>query len=40
MVRGVEKFRAHFRDYEGSFILIGGAACDEWFSDAGGNRSR
>ncbi len=35
MVRGLTLFRERFRDDEGSFILIGGAACDEWFSDAG-----
>ena len=32
MIRGIKLFRERFRDYEGSFVLIGGAACDEWFS--------
>lgn len=35
MVRGLDLFRARFRDFEGAFILIGGAACDEWFSSQG-----
>lgn len=32
MIRGIKLFRERFRDYEGAFVLIGGAACDEWFS--------
>lgn len=32
MVTGLQKFREHFRGYEREFVLIGGAACDEWFS--------
>ena len=32
MVRGLDLFRQRFREYEGSFVLIGGAACDEWFT--------
>lgn len=35
MVRGLDLFRERFRDFEGAFILIGGAACDEWFSSQG-----
>jgi len=35
MVRGIDIFRERFRDFEGSFILIGGAACDQWFTDQG-----
>lgn len=31
MVKGLDIFRDRFRDFEGSFILIGGAACDLWF---------
>jgi len=27
MVRGLDRFRAHFQGYEESYILIGGAAC-------------
>lgn len=35
MVRGLDLFRRRFREFEGSFILFGGAACDEWFASAG-----
>ena len=35
MVRGLDLFRERFREFEGSFILIGGAACDEWFAASG-----
>lgn len=28
MVRGVERFRDHFKDHSDKYILIGGAACD------------
>jgi hypothetical protein len=35
MVRGLALFRERFRGFEGSFILIGGAACDEWLTAAG-----
>lgn len=31
MVKGLDIFRDRFSDFEGSFILIGGAACDLWF---------
>lgn len=30
MVKGVQKFRDHFRDFADSFVVIGGVACDEW----------
>lgn len=30
MVKGVQKFRDHFRQFTDSFVLIGGVACDEW----------
>ena len=33
MIRGLDRFRARFREFEASFMLIGGAACDQWFSD-------
>jgi len=33
MVKGLSIFREHFRKYEQEFVLIGGAACDEWFND-------
>ena len=29
MVRGLDLFRLRFREFEGSMVLIGGAACDE-----------
>lgn len=35
MVRGLEIFRERFRRFEGSVILIGGAACDQWFTRQG-----
>lgn len=35
MVRGLDLFRERFKEFEGSFVLIGGAACDEWFGAAG-----
>lgn len=35
MVRGLTLFRERFKAFEGSFVLIGGAACDEWFTTAG-----
>ncbi|MEY4245589.1 MAG: hypothetical protein RLZZ245_3174 [Verrucomicrobiota bacterium] len=31
MVKGLDIFRDRFSAFEGSFILIGGAACDLWF---------
>ena len=30
MVKGVQKFRDHFREFTDSFVGIGGVACDEW----------
>ncbi len=36
MVNGMEIFRRYFAGYEDAFVLIGGAACDEWFTRAGG----
>jgi hypothetical protein len=35
MVNGLELFRDRFRAFEGAFTLIGGAACDEWFTTLG-----
>ncbi len=35
MVKGLEIFRERFRTFEGAFTLIGGAACDEWFTSQG-----
>jgi len=35
MVVGLEKFRAFFADFTDRYVLIGGAACDLLFTDAG-----
>jgi hypothetical protein len=35
MVKGLDLFRERLREFEGSFTLIGGAACDEWFTAQG-----
>lgn len=35
MVKGLDIFREHFREFEGAFTLIGGAACEEWFGAQG-----
>ncbi len=35
MVKGLDIFRAYFKDYANNYILIGGAACDEQMSEAG-----
>ena len=35
MVTGMETFKRHFAGFEDSFVVIGGAACDEWFTRAG-----
>lgn len=35
MVKGLDIFRERFRAFEGAFTLIGGAACDEWFTSQG-----
>ena len=32
MVKGLDVFREKFRPFEGAFVLIGGAACDDWFA--------
>jgi hypothetical protein len=32
MVKGLDIFRERFRGVEGAFVLIGGAACHEWFA--------
>ncbi|MFH0908209.1 MAG: hypothetical protein V1929_05560 [bacterium] len=36
MVTGMATFRRHFAGYEDAFVVIGGAACDEWFTRVGG----
>lgn len=35
MVRGLDIFRERFRPFQGMMTLIGGAACDEWFTTVG-----
>ena len=35
MVRGLDKFRDHFRGYEGNYVLIGGAASSLAMEEAG-----
>ena len=35
MVRGLDKFREFFRNYNGSYVIIGGTACDIAINDAG-----
>ena len=35
MVRGLDRFREHFAGHEESYALIGGAACDILFGEAG-----
>jgi len=35
MVAGIEKFREHFAGHEDDYVLIGGAACDLVFANAG-----
>jgi len=37
MVRGLEKFREYFKNYNGSYVIIGGTACDIAINDAGLN---
>ena len=37
MVHGFDIFRERFRAFPGSLVLIGGAACDAWFSRIGMN---
>ena len=32
MVRGLDLLRERMKPHEGSIVLIGGAACDDWFS--------
>ena len=35
MVVGIDRFREHFAGHEDEYVLIGGAACDVIFADAG-----
>lgn len=36
MVAGMDTFRRHFAGFENAFVIIGGAACDLWFTRVGG----
>jgi len=36
MVRGIEKFRDYFKEYQDQYVIIGGTACDLLFEDFGG----
>ncbi|MFM7181151.1 MAG: hypothetical protein ACKO2G_06770 [Verrucomicrobiales bacterium] len=35
MIKGIDIFSERFRDFPDSLVLIGGAACDEWFGRLG-----
>lgn len=35
MIKGLEIFRERFQGFPGSMVLIGGAACDDWFARQG-----
>jgi hypothetical protein len=35
MVRGLDKFREYFMDFTGSYVIIGGTACDIAIAEAG-----
>jgi len=35
MIIGIEKFKEYFKDFTGSYIIIGGTACDIILDDAG-----
>lgn len=35
MVRGLEAFREHFKDYKDCYVVIGGVACDSHFEGVG-----
>ena len=35
MVKGLQRFRDHFREFRDSFVVIGGVACDEWLGQQG-----
>ena len=38
MVKGLERFREHFKGHEASYALIGGAACDILFGPVAAGR--
>lgn len=35
MIKGLDKFRAHFEQNRDAFVLIGGVACHEWLASQG-----
>jgi hypothetical protein len=35
MIKGLDKFKAHFAQYPDSYLMIGGVACHEWFQAQG-----
>ena len=35
MVRGIEIFRKYFREFTGSYVIIGGTACEQQFEEKG-----
>lgn len=35
MVKGLEIFREHFREFSGRYVIIGGTACDLVMDEAG-----
>jgi hypothetical protein len=35
MVKGLDIFRERFHPFEKAFVVIGGAPCDQWFTDQG-----
>lgn len=35
MVKGLDKFKEHFRGFEDCYTIIGGTACDRWISEEG-----
>lgn len=35
MIKGLDKFRAHFEQDRDAFVLIGGVACHEWLASQG-----
>jgi len=35
MVKGLDTFREHFKDFQGSYVLIGGVACYLIMEEAG-----
>ena len=34
VIKGLETFRDHFKNYNDSYVILGGTACREWFFEA------